>query len=333
MFNSKTPDTNQPHWERSVLEKIALEGIKEQRRARRWNLFFKFLLLAYFLLLLFLMFRGNNPATPTFDALGQDVAKLDEGKVAMIRLSGTIAADEDANAESINRQLARAFVDENVKGVMILANSGGGSPVQSSIVYEKIRALKASRKIPVNVVMTDMCASGCYFIASAADTIYANASSIVGSIGVISPNYGVVDTMETLGIKRRTMTSGKFKAFLDPTKPEVDAEKAHMQHLLDKLHEQFITAVKTGRGDRLKADDELFSGLFWTGDEAMEKGLVDDLKTPTEAAQAIGNYRVVDMTPRDPVKNLLKGLSATAKTTATQTVRAIKTNADELILK
>lgn len=267
------------NWERQALERIASAGLIEQRRSRRWGIFFKTLGFLYFSLFL----------------IGLLAIDVDEYGVsskqphsAMVRLDGIIADGESASAGQINQALADAFANEFAKAVIIKINSPGGSPVQSAQINKEIRRLKTLHpEKKVYAVVDDICASGGLYVAVAADQIYANESSIVGSIGVRMDGFGFVDTLDKLGIERRLLTAGEHKALLDPFTAIDPFEKNHLQNLLDSIHQEFIAVVKAGRGDRLVADADLFSGLFWSGRRALELGLIDGLASADEVARDI----------------------------------------------
>ena len=272
-------DEHPPGWERDLLEKLATASLLEQRRARRWGIFFKLALLAYFLVLLGVM---------VFDKI--DEAHLVDGKhTAVVDVTGVIAEGADAGAEKIIDGLRDAFEDQGTEGVILKINSPGGSPVQAGYVFDEIQRLRGEYpEIPVYAVIADMCASGGYYIAAAADKIYADKASIVGSIGVLMDGFGFVGAMEKLGVERRLMTSGEHKGMLDPFSPRDEAQSAHMEQLLAQIHQQFIDTVKEGRGDRLKGEEgELFSGLFWSGERAVALGLVDELAGPDHVAREV----------------------------------------------
>lgn len=285
-------DNNAP-WEREVVTQLAESSLREQRRARRWGIFFKALTFAYIGGIIF-MFGDAN------------MAKIDtsEKHTALIELSGVIADKEEASADNIVTALRDAFDNENSAGVILRINSPGGSPVQSGYIYDEIRRLrKANPDTPLYAVVTDICASGGYYIASAADKIYADKASIVGSIGVRMDNFGFVDAMNKLGIERRTLTAGENKALLDPFLPENENAKAHMQTMLSEIHQQFIDAVKQGRGDRLDTNvDGVFSGLIWTGEAAVTIGLVDELASASHVArEVIGEETIIDYTLKEDI--------------------------------
>lgn len=278
-------------WQQEILEKILLESLREQRRARRWGIFFKSLLFI-FLFAVLLIFVAADWGGASRIATGPHTALVD--------VDGVIGADEPANADNIVAGLRAAFADSRTVGVILRINSPGGSPVQAGYVYDEIRRLRAKYpKIPLYAVVTDVCASGAYYIAAAADRIYANEASIVGSIGVRMDSFGFVDAMKKLGIERRLLTSGEDKGMLDPFLPLKADEVRHVQGMLDEIHRQFIAKVKAGRGDRLKPSKDLFSGLIWTGEQGMKLGLVDGLASPSEVARnVIGAEQIKDYTIR-----------------------------------
>jgi protease-4 len=289
-----------------LLEKTLLAGIQEQRRSRRWGIFFKFLTFAYLFAALLLF-------TPLMDF--EKGVSTSGSHTALIEIEGMIADKEAASADNIVTSLRKAFEDSSTKGVILRINSPGGSPVQSGYVYDEIRRLRAEKpSVKVYAVITDLGASGAYYIASAADQIYADKASLVGSIGVTAAGFGFVGTMEKLGVDRRTYTSGEHKAFLDPFQPQKADETQFWQGVLDTTHRQFIASVKQGRGDRLKDKDhpELFSGLVWTGEQAVALGLVDGLGSASHVArEVIGEKNIVDYTVQEsPFDRFSKKLGA-----------------------
>lgn len=289
-MDNRTPD-QEPGWERDLLSRLAFASLKEQRTARRWSIFFKGLMFFYLFIVLLLMMPGS----------WSKASKKSTTHTALVEVSGVIADGADASASNIISGLRNAFADKNTAGVILRINSPGGSPVQSGYVYDEIKRLKAKHPdIPLYAVITDMCASGGYYIAAAADSIYANRASVVGSIGVLMNGFGFVDAMEKLGIERRLLTAGEHKAFLDPFSPEKPQDRAHVKELLNDIHEQFIHAVKEGRGERLQDNPALFSGLIWTGEQGRELGLVDELASASEVARdVIGAENIVDFTPHE----------------------------------
>jgi protease-4 len=269
--------TDQEHlWERRVITKLAQASLKEQKRARRWSIFFKFLVFAYITFILY-MFSEPDISTATIKTHS-----------ALVELQGLIADGESASADNIVSALRTAFEDAKTEGVILRINSPGGTPVQAGYIYDEIVRLRDKYPdTPLYAVVTDMAASGGYYVASAADEIYASNSSIVGSIGVRISNFGVVDLMEKLGVESRTISAGEHKTMLDPFAPIDEEAQLHVQGMVDEIHQQFIDAVKKGRGDRLKETDGLFSGLIWTGEKAIELGLVDQIGSASYVAREI----------------------------------------------
>ena len=269
-----TPDNN-PQWERQLLEKIALASLNELRAKRRWGIFFKLAGLGYLVAVLFLVVDW-----------GASDKLADKKHSALINVRGSIDASGDASAERINGALQSAFEDKGTAGIIMRINSPGGSPVQSGIVYDEIRRLRAKYPdIALYAVVEDMCASGGYYIASAADKIYVDKASIVGSIGVLMDGFGFTGAMERLGVERRLLTAGENKGFLDPFSPQDMKQKQYAQILLEEIHKQFIDVVRKGRGDRLKETPETFSGLMWTGAQSVTMGLADDFGTVDSVAR------------------------------------------------
>lgn len=268
---------NDPKWERQLLENFAFAALQEQKAKRRWGIFFKLAGLAYLVAVLTLVVDWGG------------AEKLTDGKhTALIYLQGTIEADGEASAEKINIALQSAFEDKGTAGVVLRINSPGGSPVQSGIVYDEIRRLRGKYpETPLYVVVEDLCASGGYYIASAADKIYVDKASIVGSIGVLMNGFGFTGAMDKLGVERRLLTAGANKGFLDPFSPQDAKQKEHARLLLGEIHEQFIDVVRKGRGKRLKETPEMFSGLMWTGSQSIQLGLADDFGTVDSVARDI----------------------------------------------
>ncbi|KAF1071638.1 MAG: putative signal peptide peptidase SppA [Pseudomonas citronellolis] len=274
-----------------LLEKAVLAGVQEQRRARRWGIFFKVLTFAYLFLALslFLPWGGLSKS-----------ASRGGSHTALIEVKGMIADDEEASADNIVGALQSAFEDSGTKAIVLRINSPGGSPVQSGYIYDEIRRQRGLHPdIKVYAVISDLGASGAYYIASAADEIYADKASLVGSIGVTAATFGYVGIMDKLGVERRVYTSGEHKAFLDPFQPTKTDEAQFWQGVLDTTHRQFIESVKKGRGDRLKDKEhpELFSGLIWSGEQALPLGLIDGLgNTSSVARDVIKEKNIVDYT-------------------------------------
>jgi protease IV len=275
------------NWQQQTIEKLALSGLKEQQAARRWSIFFKCLFFAYLLLVLFL-------------ALGWiGGGKNSKGEhTALIEINGVIEAGGDVNADSVMSSLQDAYDDTGTKGIILRFNTPGGSPVQSGIIFDEIkRQKKLHPKIPVYGVVEDICASGGYYIAAATDKIYVDKASIVGSIGVLMDGYGFTEVMKKVGVERRLLTAGENKAMLDPFSPVNEKHKALAQTMLNEIHEQFKTVVRTGRGTRLKETPETFSGLFWSGEQSIKLGLADALGSADYVArEVIKHEEIVDYT-------------------------------------
>ncbi|MCP5407037.1 MAG: S49 family peptidase [Chromatiaceae bacterium] len=291
-------------WERELLRELATASLKEQRKARRWSIFFKLLGFAYLTVLLALWLPEKLP---------DSALKPGSKHTAVIEIKGVIASDSEASADRIIGSLRKAFEDGGTKGVILRINSPGGSPVQAGYVNDEINRLKKKYKdIPVYAVVTDLCASGGYYIAVAADKIYVDKASVVGSIGVLMNGFGFVGSMEKLGVERRLLTAGENKAVFDPFSPVKPNDVVHMKKMLDRIHNQFIDIVKSGRGERLKESEEIFSGLFWTGEESIELGLADGLGSSSYVArEIIGAEEIVDFTSsEDLLERFAKRLGA-----------------------
>lgn len=288
-----------PEWERSVLEKWVFSVLDEQKKTRRWGIFFKSLTFAYLLLALVLL------AYPRFET----EMSSQSAHVAVVDVQGMIAAGEAAGADVVIEGLREAVKDKNTKGVILNINSPGGSAVQSAYVFDEIRRQKTAHpELPIYAVVSDMCASGGYYIASASDKIYVSPASLIGSIGVLMNGFGFNNVLEKLGVERRLMTAGEHKALLDPFSPVNQQEAKHMQSLLDQVHQQFIQAVKLGRGDRLKESADMFSGLVWTGEEGVKLGLADDFgSVDSVAREVLGIEETVNFTPKERLLDRLAG--------------------------
>ena len=279
----------------TIVQRLAFAAINEQRRSRRWRIFFIILTFIYLTPLMLL-------AVDLSDLNFFDEEKTSSGKhTAVIKMSGVIASGEEAGSEFIISGLQSAFKNENTAGVILEINSPGGSPVQSADIYNEIvRLRKKHADIPLYVVVSDMAASGGYFVAAAADKIYVNKSSLLGSIGVRMDSFGLVDLIDKIGVERRLLTAGKHKGLLDPFLPENEFEKEHLQVMLDQVHQHFIDAVKSGRGERLQDNPDLFSGLIWSGEEAIKLGLADDYGSTDQVARdVIKQEKTVDFTPQE----------------------------------
>ena len=291
-----------PEWERALLEKVALQALEEQRRARQWKALFRLLwfALAFLLVAAWLGWIGR----PDKEIEGT----MTGGKhTALVELEGVIAPESKASSERVIKALNRAFKDRNTQGVVVRINSPGGSPVQAGYINDEIRRLRAKYpNTPVYAVVQDLCASGGYYVAVAADKIYVDKASLVGSIGAIISSFGFVGSLEKLGIERRAYTAGDNKDFLDPFAPERPEHKEHAKKMLEDIHQQFIKTVKQGRGNRLKESPEIFSGLIWTGEKSIELGLADALGSAEYVAREVVHAeRLVDFTPEENVYELL----------------------------
>ena len=291
----------QSRQDRKLIERLVNSMQVEQRRSRRWGIFFKFLTFGY-LFAIVLLFKFP---------LGQSVDTASGSHTAVIEIDGPIAADELASADNIVSSLRTAFEEPDAAAVILRINSPGGSPVQSGYVYDEIKRLRAEYPgKKVYAVISDVGASGAYYIASAADEIYANRASLVGSIGVVAGGFGFTELIEKLGVERRLYTAGDSKGFLDPFSAEKPEEVAFWQSVLENTHGQFITAVQEGRGDRLADDSRVFSGLIWSGEQALELGLIDGLGSTSHVArQIVGHENLVDYSRgRSPLRNLMDQL-------------------------
>lgn len=310
----------------SVLEKTLQAGVIEQRRKRRWGIFFKLLFALYFLVIIG-MFATTPMLAEQRKFMDSDGNPLNE-YTAVIRIEGEIAASTDASADKITTALRKAFKDPKAKAIVLRINSGGGSPVQSAYVYDEINRLKKIHNKKIYAVIMDIGASGAYYIASAADEIYADQASLVGSIGVTAASFGFVGTIDKLGIERRLYTSGEHKAFLDPFSPQNASESAFWKDVLNTVHVQFINAVKQGRGDRLQDQPELFSGLIWSGEQALPLGLIDGLaSTGSLARDVIQAPELVDFTVQED------GLTRFMKKLGTETIQRLFYASSEIQLR
>ncbi|MFN7086774.1 MAG: S49 family peptidase [Burkholderiales bacterium] len=297
------PGSSGDNWDRQVLEKVALAAVEEQRRARRWGILFKLLLFVYLFALLFvgMGWLGKKEALP--------------GKhTALIEIRGVIAAGGTASAENVMSGLQEAFKDKNTQGVVLRINSPGGSPVQAGYINDEIRRLRAQYpKIPLYAVVEDICASGGYYVAVAADKIYVDKASIIGSIGVLMDGFGFTGLMDKLGIERRLLAAGENKGFLDPFSPIRESQKEYAESMLNDIHQQFISVVRQGRGNRLKETPEMFSGLLWIGQKSIELGLADAIGSVEYVArEVIKAEDIVDFTPRENIAERLARKFGTA---------------------
>jgi len=282
-------------WERATLEKLMFATLDEQRTARRWRNAVRLTWLAFLVVMAWVFFGHNGPT--------KDVSAP---HTAVVEIKGEIASGAEAGAESVVASLRAAFEDDGARAVVLLINSPGGSPVQAGIINDEIKRLKLKSKKPVYAVVEESCASAAYYIAVAADKIFVDKASIVGSIGVLMDGFGFTGLMDKLGVERRLMTAGVNKGFLDPFSPQTEIQRAFAQSMLDQIHKQFIDVVKAGRGTRLKETPEIFSGLFWSGQQAIELGLADQLgNLDFVAREVVKAEEIVDYTRRENVAERL----------------------------
>ena len=291
MENEVTLNAKTIHWEREAIEKLLLADVRERRAARRWRIVRSLLWMLLFGALIWLLFSDalptSTPATP---------------HTAMVAIKGEIADEAEASAEFVLPALRSAMEDKGAQALVLLINSPGGSPVQAGMISDEIHRLRALHKKPVYAVVEETAASAAYYIASAADKIYVDKASIVGSIGVLINGFGFVDTLDKLGIERRLLTAGENKGFLDPFSPQSEAHKQHAQTMLEQIHRQFIDVVKKGRGERLKETPEMFSGLFWTGEQSVALGLADDFGSLDSVARdVVKAEKLVDYTNKENI--------------------------------
>jgi len=276
-------------WERETLEKLLFATLKEQRARRRWSIFFKIVTLVIAVIFLAQILGVGN---------GSEISGR---HTALIEIDGTIEPNAKSAAEPVISALNKAFSDKEAAGIILRANSPGGSPVQAGMINDEIvRLRQAYPDKPVYVVVEEMCASGCYYIAAAADKIYVDKASIVGSIGVMMNGFGFTGLMDKVGVERRLLTAGENKGFLDPFSPQSPSHKAYAKTMLNEIHQQFIDVVRKGRGNRLKEDKDTFSGLFWSGAKSVELGLADDFGTVDSVARdVIQAEDIVDYTEEE----------------------------------
>ncbi|HCX81629.1 MAG: peptidase S49 [Curvibacter sp. RIFCSPHIGHO2_12_FULL_63_18] len=301
-------------WERATLEKLAMATLVEQRAARRWR---NAIRIAWLVFLSALLWFGLQQGGTTTD--------VSTPHTAVVSIQGEIAAGADASAEFVVAAMRTAFEDDGAKAVVLLINSPGGSPVQAGIINDEIKRLKAQYNKPVYAVVEETCASAAYYIAAGADQIFVDKASIVGSIGVLMDGFGFTGLMDKLGVERRLMTAGENKGFLDPFSPQTEKQRAFAQAMLDQIHQQFIAVVKDGRGKRLKETPDMFSGLFWTGQQAIELGLADQLGNLDYVAREVVKAEdIIDYTRKDNVaERLVKRFGASIGDGAVRALRSL----------
>lgn len=282
-------------WERKTLERLAFAALEEQRAARRWKVRIRLLWLVLLAVLLWMVYREMP-----------DSASVSTPHTALIEIRGEIAADTEASSQFLLGSLRSAFEDQGAKAVVLLINSPGGSPVQAGIINDEIHRLKKLHGKPVYAVVEETCASAAYYIAAAADRIYVDKASIVGSIGVLMDGFGFTGLMDKVGVERRLLTAGANKGFLDPFSPQNATHRAYAQEMLNEIHAQFIAVVRAGRGDRLKETPELFSGLAWSGQKAIQLGLADDFGSLDQVAREVVKAEdIIDYTQHENVASRL----------------------------
>jgi protease IV len=306
--------TARPAWDGTMLEQLARDLLRDRRSERRWRVFFRLAWLLLVLFVLFILFAGRmHSASPT------------TAHTALVEVRGEIAADSEASAENLVAALKSAFEDAGAQAVVLRINSPGGSPVQAGIVNDEIKRLKAIHKKPVYAVVEEICASGAYYIAVAADEIYVDKASLVGSIGVLMDGFGFTGTMEKLGVERRLLTAGENKGMLDPFSPQNEKHRAYAKAMIDQIHQQFIAVVKEGRGPRLKETPDTFSGLFWNGEEAIRQGLADKPgNLDYVAREVVKAAEIIDYTPKDNVaERLAKRFGASVGAGAVRALREL----------
>jgi protease IV len=301
------------NWERQILSDLVQSNLKEQQAARRWKMGLRLGWLLLWLLVLWQVFSHNQTST-----------SITKPHTALVNIKGEIADGADASAENVVASMRAALEDSGSQALILLINSPGGSPVQAGIITDEIVRLKELHRKPIYAVVEESCASAAYYIAAATDKIYVNKASIVGSIGVLMDGFGFTGLMDKLGVERRLMTAGENKGFLDPFSPQTEAQRKHAQFMLNHIHSQFIAVVKKGRGDRLKETPDMFSGLFWTGQQAVDLGLADELASLDHVAREVVKAEdLVDYSRHDNVaERLVKRFGAAMGEGAWKAMRA-----------
>jgi protease-4 len=282
-------------WSRQTLERLAFANLTEQKSARRWKVGLRVAWLVFLVVVFWQLFSYSSPTSnPTMP------------HTAMVSIVGEIGSETEASAENVMTSMRLALEDSGSQALVLLINSPGGSPVQAGLINDEIVRLRALHNKPIYAVVEESCASAAYYIAAATDQIYVDKASIVGSIGVLMDGFGFTELMNKLGVERRLMTAGANKGFLDPFSPQTEPQRKHAQAMLDQIHTQFIDAVKKGRGDRLKETPEMFSGLFWSGQQAVDLGLADSLGSLDGVAREVVKAPdVIDYTQRENVAERL----------------------------
>lgn len=308
------PGAADPNWQRTLLAELAREALIERRRERRWRIFFRSVGLA-----LLLLFVGL-----AMGWFGDGDGTSGGRHTALIEIDGVIASGGEVDADTVNLALRQAFKDRQTAAVVLRINSPGGSPVQAGIISDEIKRLrKLYPAIPLYAVVEEMCASGGYYLAAAADRIFVDRASLVGSIGVVIEGFGFTELMDKAGVERRLLTAGRNKGFLDSFSPILPEHRTHAQSMLNEIHQQFIKVVRDGRGARLKESSELFSGLFWTGERSIELGLADELGSlDTVAREVVKAEQIVDFTRRENlVERIANRVGASVATALSKDLR------------
>jgi protease-4 len=316
MMNETSDGGSSASWERGVLERVALGALQEQRRARRWNILFRSLTFIFLFLVLFAFFGW----------LGKREQDFTGKHTALVELKGVLTATGEASADKIISGLQDAFSDKNTQGVILRINSPGGSPVQAGHINDEMRRLRSKYpKVPLYVVVEDLCASGGYYVAVGADKIFVDKASLIGSIGVLMDGFGFTGTMEKLGVERRLLAAGENKGFLDPFAPLNPTQKQYAEKMLAEIHQQFIKVVRDGRGARLKETPDMFSGLVWTGDKSIELGLADARGSMEYVArEIIKAENIVEYTPKDNIaERFVRRLGAAGATAMISALSAL----------
>lgn len=318
IFGKKEPESPFPETEADsnrILAAIAQDYLKDRKSRRRWGNIIKFVVVGYIMVLVALMVAGDKSVAPT------------QPHTALIELSGVIGAEVGISSDKFNKNLRQAFESEFAQGIILKINSPGGTPVQAAEINEEILRLRdIYPEKPIYAVVSDVCASGGYFIAVAAEAIYANKSSIVGSIGVRMDGFGFVDAMKKFGVERRLLTAGDNKAMLDPFSPVNEQQIQHAQKMLKQVHQHFIDAVQIGRGEKIADNPDIYSGLFWSGEEAKTLGLIDEFGSADMVArEVIGAEKIIDYTIKPSVLDqFAKQLGASIANVLTEQVLQIK---------
>lgn len=295
-----------------LMAHFARAYLAQQKRETRWRWFWRAVWLLVAAVVLVSALRDMAPAAPTTP------------HTALVEVRGAIGPEDEANADRLIGSLRDAFADKAARAIVLRINSPGGSPVQAGLVNDEIRRLKVLHKKKVYAVCEEMCASAAYYIAVAADEIYVDKASVVGSIGVLMDGFGFVGLMDKLGVERRLLTSGSNKGMLDPFSPRDTEQESLAQAMIEQIHEQFISVVRQGRGKRLKESEDTFSGLFWNGQQAVQLGLADRLGSLDQVAREVVKVEdIVDYTQKDHlVDRLAKRFGAAVGEGAVGALRA-----------